>query len=248
MTNYKDYRIIDERPKYIIVDGHGQVINKHPTKEELSSVTKWNFKYNDTNTCYMCRKNFNDVAGHPLREKIDKKGKEIIIWICQTCYNNRPDSHKNIIKSFADKRTKNQDPNSPNAKAHDTQELACKLYGWEDLNKKYDNYVTPIDCYDPKTGLHHQVQGRSLYNNYMWSFGGFEDEWGKSFETMVCVCFNNDWKIVERIYKFTEKIVKNKTCAGIVKNSSKGCGWYEKYRVTNEEELKRANNIWKDII
>ena len=65
---------------------------------------------------------------------------------------------------------------------------------------------------------------------------------------MICFCISEDGNIVERIYKFPENIVKNKSDVGVVKSSSRRSGWYEKYRETNEDELKRANDIWKDII
>lgn len=49
-----------------------------------------------------------------------------------------------------DRRTNNLDPNSSHAKGDKSQELVCELYGWEDLNKKNNNYTSPIDCCDPK--------------------------------------------------------------------------------------------------
>ncbi len=35
--------------------------------------------------------------------------------------------------------------------------------------------------------------------------------------------------------------------AAIIKNSAKA-QWYEKYRVEDEDELEKANDIWKDIV
>lgn len=62
-----------------------------------------------------------------------------------------PHSRNNIVKSLRDCRTGNQDPASNQAKADKSQELACKLYGWVDLNKENDNHNYPVDCYDPNT-------------------------------------------------------------------------------------------------
>lgn len=176
-------------------------------------------------------------------------------YVCNKCsrkdyQKNNPNSQHNLIKSVANFRTGNLDQNSATAKAIKSQELACILYGWEDLNKKHDNHKTPLDCYNPKTGLYHQVQGR-YYNSERgyWSFTGFEREWRKIFETLVCFCISEDGQTVERIYKIPLKeIIENERIgATIVKNNSKGVGWYEEYRVIDKEELKKADKIWKDI-
>ena len=123
-------------------------------------------------------------------------------------------------------------------------------YGWEDLNKKYDNHKVPIDCYDPKIGLYHQVQGRRYnYRNKWWSFSGFEDEWEKIFEDMVCFCYSKDGKIVERIYDIIKEEIEKRKGVSIVKNPmNTTVPWYEKYRIKDEDELKKANEMWKDII
>jgi hypothetical protein len=68
---------------------------------------------------------------------------------------------------------------------------------------------------------------------------------------MVCFCISEDGKIVERIYKLPYKIVRNKTGMCITKYNSVGdlhmFGWYEKYEVTDKDELRKANEIWSDI-
>jgi hypothetical protein len=156
-----------------------------------------------------------------------------------------------VKKFLASCRTGNQDPNSSNAKGDNILELACKFYELENLNKKYNNYTTSIDCYDPKTGLYHQIQGRN-YNSRdgLWFFGNFENEWGKKFENMICICKSKDGKIIERIYKFPKKEIENRTGITIIKNPtpSRGPYWYEQYRVTEEETIKKVNEIWKEIL
>ena len=197
------------------------------------------------------------IVGNSYREK-DKKGRETGRWVCRNCYkkdyDSMPDSHNNIMKSFANCRTGCKDSNYNKLKGNVSQDLACILYGWEDLNKKNDNYSrgSPIDCYDPNTGLFHQVQGR-YYNSIerYWPFGGFKREWEKIFEDMLCFCFSEDGNIVERIYKFPWKEIMRLTCVEIYEYDSKGNiynnGWYEEYRIKCEDELKRANSLLKII-
>lgn len=220
-------------------------------------------QYNETNICPGIKEN-GAICGNKLlpgkaRMEYDKEGNETGKWLCRNCYEKYdPNSTNNIIASLRDSRTGNLDQNSNKARADMSQELACILYGWEDLNKKYDNYGTPIDCYDPKTGLYHQVQGRSLtilrYCYEGWPFAHFEKEWHKrKYEDMICFCFSDNWKIVERIYKFAENIIKNKSRIEIVKNPTDRWGnlimsKFEKDRISDIDELMKANEIWKQII
>jgi len=250
---YKSYRIIDGKPRWVVVDGNETIINRSPSKEELKSSLLWNFKHNETNTCNRCGINFDKATGNPLRE-YDKDGNKTKNWICKNCWHNidyrkRSDSTNNIIKSLANCRTGSLDPNCITAKGNNSQKLACILYGWKDLNEENDNYNSSLDCYDPKTGLYHQVQGH--YYNYIdgiWYFSGLEREWKKIYDNMICFCISKDGKIVERIYKFPKEEIMRITNIGITKNSSRASGWYEQYKVLDEKELERANEIWNEII
>lgn len=203
--------------------------------------------YNRTNTCDRCGIKFEIATGHPERE-YDEKGNWTGRWDCTNCFEKYdPNSKSNIIRSLASCRTGNQNPNHSNTKGKKSQKLACRLYGWKDLNEENDDYTTSIDCYDPKTGLYHQVQMR-YYNSIerYWPFNGFEYEWEKIFEDMICFCFSKYGKIVERIYKFPWKEIMRVKGITVYKNPSKGL-WYEKYRIKSEDELKKANEIWKRL-
>lgn len=157
-------------------------------------------KYNLTNTCDRCRELDIETKLYPKNAKRErnKEGKETGRWICNKCY-----LRNDYIERFkiGHRKTGSLDLNSNCAKGDNSQELACMLYEWEDLNKKYDSYLTPIDCYDPKTGLYHQIKGRCYFSiERCWAFGGLEREWEKIFENMICFCFSKDGKTVERIY------------------------------------------------
>lgn len=255
----------DEKNFFWIVVDKGKFI-RNPTKEDLMNAKF--MSYNKTNTCDRC-KGENERDGKELTDKNilypknakrekDKNGKETGKWLCHKCkakdYNNMSGSYKNIIKSMGNYRTGNLDPNSSNAKAINSQELACGLYGWVDLNKKYDNHKSPIDCYDPKTGLYHQVQERHYdHRERRWNFANFEREWKKIFEDMICFCISEDEKIVERIYKFPLIEIKRVTGIVIYKNPRDSWGnpkiaRYGEYRITDENELKKANEIWTQIL
>ena len=98
---YKSIRIIDGKPKCVIVDENGKVINKYPSKEELKLVAKPR-KY-PTDICDRCGENFSSSGyGAHYKEKIE--GKWTGKLICHKCYmkdrNNLPDSYNNRRKEF----------------------------------------------------------------------------------------------------------------------------------------------------
>ena len=114
MTEYKQKRITDvgEKPRYVILNDRGIVIDKNPDKNRLDGALSWNFKYNGTNTCYRCGRNFDDIGwSHPMKEH-DEKGKWIGEWDCNNCWQKfDPNSEDNIKKRLRNRRTGNlKDP------------------------------------------------------------------------------------------------------------------------------------------
>lgn len=74
MTNYKSIRIIDRKPRKIIVDDNRKIINKSPTKEEVKSIPLWNFKHNAKNTCEECGTDFDNLKSDHPRKEYDENG------------------------------------------------------------------------------------------------------------------------------------------------------------------------------
>jgi hypothetical protein len=220
--------------------------------------------YNKTNTCDRCKEKL--VIGKVRREYNENRdwtGN----WLCNKCYlkdyHKKPNSRNNIIKSIANHRTGNLDPNCTLAKGDKFEELTCRWRSTvstvpvENLNIKNDNYSTgtPIDhSRDSELGIP-QTRGK-LYDSYnrFWVFGGLEREWFKEFDVIICYCTNKDGKIIERIYIIPKKEIKDKrTCISIYKNPTDSHGdhktsWYDKYRIIDEETIKKVNDIWKKII
>lgn len=88
-----------------------------------------------------------------------------------------------------------------------------------------------------------QVQGRFFDSIYgFWQFD-FREEYSKEFIDMICLCYNEDGKIVERIYIMPKSEIIMRASVSIVKyRRKKGLGWYEHYRVTDEEVEKVNDN------
>ncbi len=77
MKEYKSYRIINGKAVWVIINEKGNIIDKCPNKEKLSSVQISRLKgpgfsksgiYNETNQCERCGINFNNAPGYPCLE------------------------------------------------------------------------------------------------------------------------------------------------------------------------------------
>lgn len=208
--------------------------------------------YNRANTCDRCGENFGNVSGHPYRE-YDKERNWTGKWLCHKCYkkdyDKRPGCGHSLEKDVTDRRTGNQNPNSGSAKGDLFEELTCIWRGVKNLNIENDDYGSPIDhSRDPELGII-QTKGK-LYDNRSgyWTFGDLKSEHKKDFDNLILYCMDKDMNIVERVYIVPKCEVIKRSGITIVKNSFRGPGWYEKYRVKDEGTLKIINDIWINII
>lgn len=256
-----------EEAKTLGLTGY-QLIRKYQIEGKFIEKCKYRYGtgiYNDTNSCSRIKEN-GEICGEKfdkvkaLRER-DKDGNETGRWICNKCYMKDYDKKRDIKKEYrerylSDRRTGNQNPNSTQAIGDLFERLTEIKKNVVNLNKKLDCYNTPIDHSADSEGRIPQTQGR-LYNSKYgcWlGFGPLEREWNKKFDYMIYYCASEDGKIIERIYEIPKFETTGRTCISIYKNpmNTRGTGpiipWYEKYRVKDEEEIKKINDIWKKII
>lgn len=264
MIEYTSKRYIDGKVRQIIVDENGNIINRTPSKDELKGLDKHLEErqrirgyYNDTNTCDECKIE-KLIPGETYRE-CDNKGNWTGRWICKKCYmiydyHKRPDTNHNIIKSLAKCRTGNLDPNCSSAKGYNFEKLTSIWKGVKILSNENDNYNGPLDHSADSEGKIPQTKGKfyDSYNQY-WSqslttehnaiANGFE------FDYLIFYCASKDGKIIERIYEFPIEELLKRTGIKIIKNPDISRGtWTEKYRIKDEETIKKVNDIWKEII
>lgn len=84
------------------------------------------------------------------------------------------------------------------------------------------------------------------YNRANTCDSNLKKEHKKNFDVLICYCASKDGKIIERIYIFPKEEIVKRSSIAIYKNPSKG-SWYEKYRVKDENTLKRVNELFKKI-
>lgn len=261
---YKSYRIIDGKPRWTIVDDNGDIISRNPTRDELKTLKKELYKPKPTRPktdftgikCYIC-------GGDNLTTKTafsegDEKGYRTGRWLCKKCYNkvqnDKPDSCNNLLKSVSDRRTGNQNPDSPNAKGDLGEKLTCIWKGVDNLNDINDDYHSPIDhSPDPITRIIYQTKISWYKSTYKYWKNCLERELHKEFDQLIFYCISKDGKIVERIYIFPKNEIIKRTGISIYKNPTDCSGdpiipWYEKYRIIDEKIINEINEIWKKIL
>jgi len=209
--------------------------------------------YNRTNSCDICKENFNNVVGKP-RLKYNKEGDWTGKYICTRCWRKYDlNSNANIQKSLRNRRTGNL-TDSRHILGNNCEELTCRWRGVDNLNIKNDNYNSPIDhSRDRELGI---IQTKGLrfvsYPYGRWPHN-YDSEHNKEFDYIILYCLSEDGKYVDRIYIIPKCETIYKNGLTITKEPRNKYGkqiisWYEKYRVTNEKTIKEVNEIWKEII
>lgn len=197
--------------------------------------------------CSICNKTAKEILEE--RPNLNK-----VYWrkgICDPCFHKL--NHKQYYRQYVgDRRTGNLDPESPQAKSDKFEYLTCEVFEVKNLNIENDNYCSPIDhSLHPVLGIL-QTQGRFYsWDRHGWPGIDFRRDQNKNFGHIIIWCVGEDGNI-DRVYIFPKDIVKSKNEITIYKYDKEGYlyenGWYEKYRIRDKELLKRANELWNQIL
>jgi len=266
----KVYVTIDENNSFWIIAESGKIVCRNPTKEELDKVPRI-VRYNDSNICPRCREE-NNISDNSILypqnavHDTDKCGKKTDEWVCirhgrrhYGKYNRN--SSDNIRKSKSGRRTGILDPNSNQALGDDCEEETYRLFGAKRLSVELDNYRLSNDHGPIPEGVSimiegklvdlsnkiPQTRGKSYDSKYGAWIQNLDVEHNKKFDILIFYCVSEDRKIIERVYIFPKHVL-NMVSIGIYKNPSRGIQWYEKYRITDEVFLNKANEIWRGIV
>lgn len=212
-------------------------------------------RYNETNTCPRIKSN-GKTCGEKLAptkacREIDKNGNKTGRWICTSCY--LEDDRKERYLSLSGCRTGNLNKTCSTAIGNLFEELTEIWKNVKNLNKELDCYNTSLDHSANNEGIVYQTKARLYSPKYgRWGFSYLRNEWKKEFHYMICYCASEDGKIIERIYEIPKLEITKKTGINILKYDLKknlyDKGWYENYRITDEDNIKKVNEIWKKII
>lgn len=276
MTKYKVRMSIDEKEYFWVIMENSKTINRNADRDELVKIKTKHILYNMTNICPICREENNITDKSILypgnsRHETDKNGKKIDEYVCRIHGLRRyqiydSNSTLNAHKLLAHRRTGNLN-NSEHILGDNCQRHAYEWLGCEDLNKKNDNYCTPIDCSPIHGGISiiiggkllnlsgkvPQIKGRRYNPIYRRWATHIYSELGKKFDILILYCISEYGNAIDRIYIFPKEEIVGITGISITEHPTDNVGdakigWYEEYRVTGEDDLKKADKIWKNII
>lgn len=240
---YKIFKIsgVGEKPRWVIVGEDGFIINKSPTKEELKSAKKWDFKYNSTETCYRCGERFDKVPGNPYREK-DKDGKWLGIWVCKNCWEKySSNSFSNKQKLEADCRNGHLDSNSNTGIGYITAILVKKFLNIEDCFDITDNFNYPkYDMIEHEDWGLVDAKGSSLITINDYLYHSFSIHKNKKADFFFCIGFDKDRKHVISVF-----IIPNEKNVGKLNDIVVPYDRNSKWNIfkESEEEVKK----WDDL-
>jgi len=218
----------------------------------------------DEAICYMCGKK----AWRRERKGINRNwtGR----YLCMEHYSryyqkDDPNSSNNIKKSLADHRTGNLRYQN-HILGDNGEKLTNILFEVKRLSIEHDKYSESLDHTPISQGISIMIGERlvdlskkvpqtvcTIFKRYIgakggWIFTSLEREWGKEFDVEILWCISEDGLNVERGYIVPKIEIEEGKSITIVKDPSKGYQWYESYRITDKELLKKANEAWRKII
>lgn len=248
------YRIpvsFDGKKFFWLVMDKGRFI-RNPTKDDLYGTQL--LRYNSTNVCPICRKEYESGKIPELTDKSLLYPKNVRYYgndaYC-TSHKERidPNSRNNKLKSVSDRRTGNLRPDSTQEKGDKGEDLLCEWKGYINLNKKYDNFEMRRDCYNPKTGEYHHAKIAYYDSKKRCWDANLKKEIksiieGYQVKSTFIFCVSKDRKFIERLYEIPEEDMIM-THVSIYMNSigSK----YDQYRINVKEEMDKINKLWNKI-
>ena len=174
-------------------------------------------------------------------------------YICNKCNS----KIQNKLYFISNRSIGNLDLDSSGAKGDNFQKLTCEWRSIistipvKDLNLENNNYNSPIDhTRDSELGII-QTKGRFFTRNTGakggWGFYYKTIEHKKDYDNMILWCVSEHGDIIERGYIIPKKEINKRQGIEIIKDPRTWPPWYEKYRITDEETIKKVNEIWNKI-
>lgn len=204
---YKSIRIIDGKPRLVIVDEDGKIINRNPSKDELIPIVNTEearrkplFPFG-TKCCVHGEIIIGKGFKYPNKKNWDGHS-----FACNTCYQRRyrldnPDIiklHNNELHKTSSWENGELDPYSEKGRGYIIEQFVCKPLGVKNLNVESNTSCAKYDTTKHDIFGNIQIKGSTFNGHYYMTNIRMEEE----FDTLIFVCTDRyiPWKNVRKMY------------------------------------------------
>ncbi len=227
---YKLVRLIGEKPRWVIEDKDGNIINKNPTKEQVRSAIDAKYR---PEKCHKC----GDATIPGRRRYVNEK------LLCYKCYmkyyNSLPDSHNSLKKSISSLRTNNISNTATSYMGILGEAVIAKVRKLKVHSIETNNFCLKLDLsldreYDIIQSKLRTPYCGEIYKDWKVSFGTEHH-----FNTLFVLCVSKDRRNIERVYAILEKELYGLNGISLTRSYSK----YDKFRIDEKPYNDAYHNL-----
>lgn len=242
MIYYKSYRIIDGKPRWVIIDDNGNIINKNPAKGELKGLEKEirkpydtlrgkRRKYTDEELFGYLRRFYDENGRIPVKRDFDIGDPRYPSSNSYVTHFGSWSSVLKLIKLDVESMVEQGVLETCQQKARLTEMMVRDHFEKNPIDLARENQNNPCDGICPN-GKFYDVKS-SKFDGMKWHFNAgnkHKDE----IEIYYFLAFNEDWTKLEYVWRVPGEIVEKDYFYVGLKNS----GWeftiddMEKYDIT----------------
>lgn len=242
MVYYKSYRIVDGKPRWVIVDNCDNIVDRSPKKEQIKLITVKKRIVMKNRICCVCGSS---------ETYIDPSGKER--WYNHIC--DKENCTKSLCHIHGNENYRRSVGISNRLSKYSEmgegiiiEFVVMKIRKIKNANVEYDSFKAKFDLLeDPEYG-NIQIKGPSK-NGRRWDciFGA-----ERVFDTLFVLCMGRDRKNVERIYIVPESELYGESIIQIYEDFNElskisKYKWVEKFKIS-KDIIDIYNNTYQDLM
>lgn len=207
---YKDHRIIDGKPKLVILDKTGDVVNRNPLKEELKGLCKLSEKaircyYTDKELLEYLTKFYDKYGRSPTEKDFTNNSK----YPSVITYQRRFGSWTNALKLVGidvDSMVTKGIVKTNDQKARLAELRIIGHFKKNPMDLAGENKLSPCDGVCPN-GKTYDVKSSKLYEEKYYGFTT-RNKYREKIEVYYLLGFNEDYTILEHVWRVPGEMVE----------------------------------------
>lgn len=249
MIYYTSIRPIDGKPRKVIVDETGNVVNRSPSKEELKGLEKEvykqkrnNARYTDNELLNLLRQFYQETGRIPAKRDFLNNPQ----YPGLTTYNNYFGSWNNALKLVEmdlDARVMQGCLETEIEKARYSEMIVIDHFKQHPVDLAGENCLSPCDGICPN-GKTYDVKSATLHKKYIYWLFNIHNKYREEIEIYYFLAFNEDYTKLMYVWRVLGEIVeKDHFYVGMSCRSEFNIENMKEYDITNKfKELSRMRD------